>query len=536
MIHKKKIIVLSFIIIFINNLLFYTQENNDTMVKRKISILPFYNESKITEYNHISNIISDTLFSKLRDEENFKLIEINEDDIKIKSFLKEKYISDDLKIIKIALQLSSDVIIVGKYKIINEIINIEVNVYDIIEDSYIINENISSKIDIDIYQNIDNLAQKISDKMKVIINIVGKDYYEERLKKIENKLKEQPEEIIDIEGKILIINSQFDQNKYNERLDYAIKELLKPSFNLDRCELFLLSEINNYDNLFDIKSVLTEAERNDFKYIILYTIKEVAKKPNRVIFKIVKVSTHGVIIGKKFKTLKFESLNKDMHIKTVLQNTDSKSNKLILFQRGTNFTIGLGLYSVQTDLTLLNNNFAQLSIKTGIFFPISFNYFISPYCSFGFIQKIGSMIGFIPYLHVSYIKEISPELSVSYMLGMKHKMGNPYKKYNFLLEYGAELYLNYFRFSHYVSTSGDNYSSTVYSTVENFTINLGPEIFIGYEYYKNKYSYENGFFLGCLFNLYSQQVNYYPIKINIGIEIRINKRFYNYYFKELKIN
>ncbi|MCW8854027.1 MAG: hypothetical protein OQK72_04950, partial [Gammaproteobacteria bacterium] len=79
---------------------------------------------------------------------------INKTDNTIKRYKKNRYISEEIKNIKIALKLNADVIIIGKYRIADEIIYIEVNVYDIIKESNIINENIKSSIDIDIYQNI----------------------------------------------------------------------------------------------------------------------------------------------------------------------------------------------------------------------------------------------------------------------------------------------------------------------------------------------------------------------------------------------
>ncbi len=530
---NKNLIILSFLLIFICNFSFHTQEKKETMVKRKISILPFYNENKIKEYNHIANIIRDTLFSKLRDEKNFNLIEINKTDNTIKRYQKNRYISEEIKNIKIALKLNADVIIIGKYRITDEIIYIEVNVYDIIKESNIINENIKSSIDIDIYQNIDNLAQKISNRMKENIDIVKKDYYEKRLNEIENKLKEQPEKVINIEGRILVINSQFNKNKFDGKTNFAIYNLLKLGFYLHNCDFFFINITNNHNKLFNIKSVLDEAKKNNFNYIILYSIKEIANKPNIIFFKIIKVSTHQIIIGKKIETLHNKFLNNDTYIETVIQNTASQTDELILFKKGIDFTIGCGIYPTQINLLLLNNNFSRLAFKTGVYLPISFNYLLSPSNSIGFVQKMGGLIGLQVNPTATDLSSISPEFSLTYMLGMKHKIGNPAKKYRFILEYGIELYLNLFNTYSY---DEESYSSSNYSTDSNYTVNIGPQIFFGYEYFKNKYSFENGFFFGSLFNIYSYQDNFFPIKINMGIELRFNKRFNNYYYKKLKRN
>ncbi len=192
--------------------------------------------------------------------------------------------------------------------------------------------------------------------------------------------------------------------------------------------------------------------------------------------------------------------------------TDSSSDSI-------EFSIGGGVkvtYNIIDYYTGYNSNHLYDStvwpspISIGIICLVSFIYYIN--------NNFGLGINYYAGLSVTpYYSGYSTVLEVDNSINFVNKIGNNIKRKFFLLEYGIIMKGRYFLC--YNGEYGSNF-------------NIGPDIFIGYEYRSktNKFLYTVGGFFEALFRNYNQ-INPDRIKIdeyilNFGIEFRWRYCYY----------
>ncbi len=186
---KKIIISLINLLIFINFI-----NPTDELVKRTIMMLPFYNESKVEQYNYISNVIRDSLRTEIEMKNIFKFIEYSEIDKNIKQ---EQYIKNDSfekkNVLMISINLKADIVIFCKYNISNEKIIIMLNAIDVLTGYTVIEIVDSGNIGVELFKLIDKLSQNIAEIMSRQLTLIRKSYYEKKLKEQEEKIKKELE-------------------------------------------------------------------------------------------------------------------------------------------------------------------------------------------------------------------------------------------------------------------------------------------------------------------------------------------------------
>lgn len=189
-----KYIYIFILFLFSLNYFFALNENNIvkkgsinkrkiSFIKRKILLLPFLNVNNIKKYDYLSATLTETLKAKLLNSESFVLTDTSQLDNKIKQldYTNESIIEKEYAI-KIANQYKSDVVVLGKYIIVNEEIMILISAIDIFTEETVASSSINGDLGVDIFRLIDEVSDNITEKMIKKLPMVKKTYFDEMTK------------------------------------------------------------------------------------------------------------------------------------------------------------------------------------------------------------------------------------------------------------------------------------------------------------------------------------------------------------------
>jgi hypothetical protein len=176
---KKIILVCAvFIICFFAR----SDEIKNNYMKRSITIMPFVfvNQNKVTEYDFISFLLRDTLKLRLMETNLFVLINFSDIDAMIKKHNLEKGdYEDQNKSVKVGLALKSDIVIVGKYSVVGDQIQIITNAIDIIGNRSVEISIIKGQIGPKIFDLVEQTSIQMSEKMSAEFPPIDRKILEE---------------------------------------------------------------------------------------------------------------------------------------------------------------------------------------------------------------------------------------------------------------------------------------------------------------------------------------------------------------------
>jgi TolB-like protein len=176
----NKLIFILLILLFSFSISGAEINKKEEVVKRTIMILPFVNTNNVAQYGYISDALRDALRSKLIEVENFQLSNFSLIDDKIKELNFQKNdLVEEKNGRSIALRVKADVIIVGKYIIIDEKIMIQMNAFDIFSTEIIASTSVSGELGLDVFRIIDESVLDMVKKLKTKLKEVKKTYFTE---------------------------------------------------------------------------------------------------------------------------------------------------------------------------------------------------------------------------------------------------------------------------------------------------------------------------------------------------------------------
>ena len=187
--NKRIIIIINLFFVFFTSYSIgnESKNSNEETIKRTIMILPFLNKNEVKKYSYLSDTIRDALKAKLLDSESFTLTNLNIIDSKITEMgFNNENIMLESNAKQLALKLKADVIIFGKYIIIEDQIMIQIDALDIFTKETIASSTLKGELGLDIFRVIDESVNDISKKLKTKLTEVKKSYFIE-MTKILNK-------------------------------------------------------------------------------------------------------------------------------------------------------------------------------------------------------------------------------------------------------------------------------------------------------------------------------------------------------------
>jgi TolB-like protein len=175
---NKRILISFVILISVFNL--FSIEKKEENIKRTIMILPFLNKNDVKKYSYLSDSIRDALKAKLLDGDNFILTNLSSIDSKISElgFNKES-VMEETNAKQVALKLKADVIVFGKYIIIEDKIMVQIDALDIFTKETIASSTLKGELGLDIFRIIDESVDDIAKKLKAKLTQVKKSYFTE---------------------------------------------------------------------------------------------------------------------------------------------------------------------------------------------------------------------------------------------------------------------------------------------------------------------------------------------------------------------
>lgn len=175
----KRIYLIVFIILFGYTL--FSQQEKAELIKRKIVIFPFYNENSVKEYDYLENIIRDAFKAKLQAYDIFLFSNFSDVDNELKNRDRRQIFYDDDTIIKTALRLKSDVVITGRYVVIQEKIMIVAKAVDVLQKVESITVTKQGGTGVEIFSLIEDLTKEMSGKISKSFPQVDKSLFEKLL-------------------------------------------------------------------------------------------------------------------------------------------------------------------------------------------------------------------------------------------------------------------------------------------------------------------------------------------------------------------
>ncbi len=167
----KSYILLFFFILVSVNFIYSAGENSS--IKRKIVILPFYNKNSVSEYDYLADVIMETLRSDLIGTDKYEFTNFSDTEEKLsgKNYKGKDFIN--LKIAKeTAVQLNADVVITGQYVIIENHIMIMIHTVDIITGQLVALTRVEGGTGVEMFDLINKAASdmtaKITEKLPML--------------------------------------------------------------------------------------------------------------------------------------------------------------------------------------------------------------------------------------------------------------------------------------------------------------------------------------------------------------------------------
>jgi len=162
--------------------------STEEFVKRTVLILPFINKNKVEKYDYLSDTLMDALKANLMNTGQFNLSNPVQLDINLNKLgITEANILKPSKTIDIARKLSSDVVLSGKYIIIDDKIMIQVQAVDVFTGDIVIIENSTSQLGINLLILIDELSKNLTKKLVEKLPMVKKTYFKEMSQVIKDR-------------------------------------------------------------------------------------------------------------------------------------------------------------------------------------------------------------------------------------------------------------------------------------------------------------------------------------------------------------
>jgi len=189
-----------FIIIIIICLAYYiSSDENKTLVKRTVSILPFTNINNVAEYDYLKETLRNALKAELMNTKLFKISLFSEIDEELK---KVDYKLNEQSAIQISKNVNADVAVIGKFTILNDRISIQIDAVDIFKSDIVASVSITGETGLDMFQIIDDASRLMSDEMSKKLQMVEKTYFEEMKRLIEKERRSKLKERFTVKMKI----------------------------------------------------------------------------------------------------------------------------------------------------------------------------------------------------------------------------------------------------------------------------------------------------------------------------------------------
>lgn len=525
---KKTFFIWIFISFYISIL--FSASNNE-LLKRTIAITSVFYQDDKKEYEYLKDIIRDALKAKLIAAENFDFITFSSIDQNAKKyFFNQKDYTKKDKLIKFALSLGADVLIVTQYSIENQKITIKVKAIDITDTE---NDIIFSGTDhagVEIFPLIQKISNNITAKMSKVFKNIKKSELEKRIKqKYGNKKQKEfthEKDIVKKENKLvykyfgihlgtsyediltIVENSRF---KYKKAKNKIILYGNLSGFPNTEYTIFNFEDNKLIDSAVFIGYPLQIGEEvfSDFKNQLV-SILGTSKKNNeqdKLLWRIKnKTLEFSSVFGAKGYILYYFHYSINDYNKPIdfsLQNINIDTN---WFGKAIEISIGgsinyypFNVINLLESDVLIHSSYYQFLQFSGEFY---FSYYPNPYFSIGFMHKIGYGFNFIIYPLefaggefgelLSYY-EVFPFFHNFYNeIRLTHKIGRPMSKFKFVIEYGGFIIARFvstlksyndnllgFITTKKQSIAGQDYFHEI--TIPNYFLLGGPSIFIGME-------------------------------------------------------
>ena len=160
---------------------FIFKEENDELVKRTVMIIPFYNTNNVIEHDYLSGLMRDALRTELLNTDQYLFTDFSLIDKEMKK-IKSEVTIDEKRAKDMAWKLKADVVVIGKYVIIEDEIMINITAMDIFKDQVVAGSNIKGELGLDVFRIVDQSAKDITNKMKQNIKMVNKSYFDEMIR------------------------------------------------------------------------------------------------------------------------------------------------------------------------------------------------------------------------------------------------------------------------------------------------------------------------------------------------------------------
>jgi TolB-like protein len=281
----RKIIFILILLLLLFNI--YSIKINKIKNKRYVAILPFVNINQVNEYDYLSKHLIDALCVELSKNEKLAIIDneiIDNQIIRLNIDIHNILFGDNPK--EISLKSKADVMVLGKYIIIDKEILIQVEAIDIITNQIIASTSIHGKLGIDIFRIIDEVAMDMFDKVTKNIKLIDETYSDE-IYKIQNELLLEKEKL----------NQRLKDN-INVDSIYDLKNQIK-SIVLKSDNIYVL--INNFIKIEQIRQILIE-KNFDYDTKELDELEKILKKEIAEKF----VDLHEYILDETKKNNQFD--------------------------------------------------------------------------------------------------------------------------------------------------------------------------------------------------------------------------------------
>jgi len=183
----KKFLLVAFFIL-INLHVQCIEKKEKELLKRTVSILPFYNQNSVEKYDYLSDTIRDSLKAKLILTDSFIITSFSLIDDKMKKYkltAGEAIRDDNTK--KIAYAVKSDIAVIGKFIIIEDKIMVNIEAIDIFTGMITATSQINGEIGLDIFRIVNRVTEDITAKMNSKLKMVDSTYFSEMRKKLKEE-------------------------------------------------------------------------------------------------------------------------------------------------------------------------------------------------------------------------------------------------------------------------------------------------------------------------------------------------------------
>lgn len=172
------------IMVFVSMLIF-AQAEDDALIKRKIAIFPFINQNKVEEYDYLVDTIRDAFRAKLQDTDLFLFSNFSEIDNGVEDL---DILKNETKLSELAFSLGADVVVMGKFVVIEGNIMISANALDVLQKTSVTSAIINGETGIALFDLVNQISVEMADKMAKDFPKVDKTLLKELIAKREKEL------------------------------------------------------------------------------------------------------------------------------------------------------------------------------------------------------------------------------------------------------------------------------------------------------------------------------------------------------------